>query len=66
MVSLNKQSLKQWQDENLEHLRYEYDLKPEDYVIDIGSYQGEWANEIEKRYGCKESTTRGTAGRRDS
>lgn len=53
MITLNKESLKQWQEENLEHLRYEYDLKPDDYVIDIGSYRREWADEITKRYHCK-------------
>lgn len=53
MVSLNKDSLKQWQEQNLEHLRYEYDLLPEDFVLDIGSYQREWGKEIVNRYGCK-------------
>lgn len=53
MVGLNKQSLKQWQDENLEHLRYEYDLKPGELVIDIGSYRREWSNEMILRYGVK-------------
>lgn len=52
MVSLNDISLKKWQDEDLEHLRYEYDLKPSDFVIDIGSYRQEWADEIRKK-GCK-------------
>jgi hypothetical protein len=52
MVTLNPISLKAWQDNDLEHLRYEYDLKPEDIVFDIGSYRQEWADEIRKRYGC--------------
>jgi FkbM family methyltransferase len=52
-ISLNAQSLKKWQDEGLERLRYEYDLKPSDTVIDIGAYKGEWAAEIFNRYGCK-------------
>jgi len=52
MISLNKDSLKQWQDENLEHLRYEYDVKPGELILDIGSYQREWSNEMIKRYDC--------------
>lgn len=52
VVSLNTESLRIWQEQDLEHLRYEYDLKPQDYVIDIGSYRREWADEITRRYGC--------------
>lgn len=51
-VTLNEESLSIWQSQNLEHLRYEYDLKPDDVVIDLGAYRGEWANEIRARYGC--------------
>lgn len=54
MVSLNEISLKQWQDENLEHLRYEYEgILPGEQVLDIGSYRMEWGNEMIKRYGVK-------------
>lgn len=52
-VSLNEESQSAWQVQNLEHLRYEYDLKPDDVVIDLGAYRGEWANEIRARYGCQ-------------
>jgi hypothetical protein len=51
-VTLNEESQSIWQAQNLEHLRYEYDLKPDDVVIDLGAYRGEWANEIRARYGC--------------
>jgi hypothetical protein len=51
-VTLNEESQSVWQAQNLEHLRYEYDLKPDDVVIDLGAYRGEWANEIRQRYGC--------------
>lgn len=51
-VTLNEQSQAIWQSQNLEHLRYEYDLKPDDVVIDLGAYRGEWAREIRARYGC--------------
>lgn len=53
MISLNPDSLKQWQEGDMELLRYAYDLYPEDTVLDIGSYQREWGKEIVKRYGCK-------------
>lgn len=52
-ISLNPESLKTWQVQRLEYLRYQYDLSPDDLVIDIGAYQGEWANEIYARYNCK-------------
>lgn len=51
-VTLNEESQSAWQAQNLEHLRYEYDLKPDDVVIDLGAYRGEWASEIRARYGC--------------
>src|SRR5678809_191024 len=51
MVNIGDQT--EWVEKGLEHLRYEYDLKPTDYCIDIGSYRREWADEIVKRYGCK-------------
>lgn len=51
-VTLNEQSQSLWQSQHLEHLRYQYDLQPDDVVIDIGAYRGEWASEIRARYGC--------------
>lgn len=52
-VTLNEESQSAWQSQNLEHLRYEYDLKPDDIVIDIGAYRGEWATQIYCKYGCR-------------
>lgn len=52
-ISLNPESLATWQDQRLERLRYEYDLTPESVIIDLGAYMGEWANEIQGRYGCR-------------
>lgn len=52
-VTLNEDSQAIWQSQNLEYLRYEYSLKPDDLVIDIGAYRGEWAEEIYNRYRCK-------------
>ena len=51
-VTLNEESQSLWQSQNLERLRYEYDLQPSDTVIDLGAYRGEWSNEIRARYGC--------------
>lgn len=53
MVILNPDSLKQWQEADLEPLRYAYELYPEDRVLDIGSYKREWGQEIVNRYGCQ-------------
>lgn len=52
MVTLGP-ALKEWQEKDMEHLRYEYDLQPDDLVLDIGSYRREFADEIIRRYGCK-------------
>lgn len=52
MVTLGP-ALAEWQENNMEHLRYEYDLKPGDTVLDIGSYRREFADEIKRRYGCQ-------------
>ncbi len=51
MVELGDQT--EWVEKGLERLRYEYDLKPSDYVIDIGSYRREWSDEIKKKFGCE-------------
>lgn len=51
IVSLNPESLRQWQEQNLEQMRYDYDVKVGDYVLDIGSYQREWGKRFEAK-GC--------------
>ena len=53
IISIDPESLRTWQEKDLEHLRYEYELKPESVVIDLGAYKGEWATEIHKRHGCQ-------------
>lgn len=53
MVTLNKENLELWQQQDLEPLRYDYDLTSDDHVMDIGSYMNEWGNEIKRLYGCK-------------
>jgi FkbM family methyltransferase len=52
MVEPHHQNQLEWQEKGMEYLRYEYPLSPSDIVIDLGSYQGEWAEAINNRYGC--------------
>lgn len=52
-VTLNETSQAKWREDNAEELRYQYDLKPQDVVFDIGSYHGEWSAEIYRRYQCR-------------
>lgn len=52
-ISLNENSLAAWQEQRLEHMRYEYELTSASTVIDLGAYQGEWAKEIHAQYGCQ-------------
>jgi FkbM family methyltransferase len=42
-----------WIANNMEVKRYEYPLTKEDYVIDLGAHNGEFATTIHARYGCK-------------
>ena len=42
----------EWQEKKLEYLRYQYDLKSTDKVLDLGSYRREFADEIIKKFGC--------------
>lgn len=51
-ISLHPDSLQTWQDQRLEYLRYVYDIKKGDIVIDVGAYQGEWGNGMYERYNC--------------
>jgi FkbM family methyltransferase len=37
----------------VENLRYEYDLNPDSYVIDVGGYEGRFASLFFQGYGCK-------------
>lgn len=53
IVTLNEVSQQNWQEAECEYLRYEYALGPEDVVVDVGAYRGEFAQEIFKRYNCR-------------
>lgn len=49
-IELGDQSV--WQNNNLESLRYDYLLNPNDLVLDIGSYRREFGQQFELM-GCK-------------
>lgn len=52
-VTLNEESQSIWQEQNCEYLRYEYDLTPDDLVLDIGAHTGEFSQKIFDKYGCR-------------
>lgn len=52
VVRPDPDTVKYWNDNSLEDLRYQYDLIPEDIVLDIGSYRREWADKIREKYKC--------------
>lgn len=52
-VTLNEDSQSQWVADKAEHLRYEYDLSPDDLVVDIGAHTGEFAQGVYDRYKCR-------------
>lgn len=52
-ITLNLESLKTWQEQDLERLRYEYQLSRDDIIIDIGAYCGDWTLNMHARCRCK-------------
>lgn len=52
-ITLNEDSQAQWNQDGAERLRYEYDLSPDDLVIDIGAHEGQFSQAIYDRYKCK-------------
>ena len=34
-------------------LRFDYDLGPDSFVLDLGGYEGQWASDIYSRYRCR-------------
>lgn len=52
-ITLNEESEAEWVAQNREFLRYEYDLTPDDLVIDIGAHEGEFSQKIFDKYGCR-------------
>lgn len=52
-VTLNEQSLSTWYGEGLERLRYEYQLNPNDLIVDVGAFEGEWASHIYRDSHCR-------------
>jgi FkbM family methyltransferase len=52
-ITLHPDSLQTWYADGLERLRYEYQLSPNDTVIDVGAFEGEWASHIYRDSHCK-------------
>ena len=42
-----------WADGGDEGLRYDYNLKSDSLVIDLGGYKGQWASDMYARYNCR-------------
>ena len=42
-----------WVGHHLEYLRYKYKLMPHDLVLDVGAYNGDFAEEIHNQHGCQ-------------
>jgi len=53
VITLNEESQAEWQSQEREFLRYEYDLSPDDVVIDIGAHEGEFSQKIYDKFKCK-------------
>jgi FkbM family methyltransferase len=48
------QIMRQWRDaRGDEKLRLDYDLNRDSAVFDMGGFEGNWAHEIHRRYGCR-------------
>jgi FkbM family methyltransferase len=51
--SEQKKIIRRWRkDGGDEKFRYTYDLTPDSVVMDVGGFEGEWAEKIFQRYGC--------------
>lgn len=44
---------KWWADGGDARFRFDYDLNPDSFVMDLGGYEGQWASDIYSRYRCK-------------
>jgi FkbM family methyltransferase len=44
---------KWWADGGDARFRFDYDLDPDSFVMDLGGYEGQWASDIYSRYRCK-------------
>ncbi|WP_447860120.1 FkbM family methyltransferase [Nitrospira calida] len=42
-----------WYSDGADRLRYEYDIGENSLVLDVGSYDGQWASDIFSRYCCR-------------
>lgn len=46
----DQEELDRWTNDNLEHLRYEYDLNENSIIVDIGAFKCEWSIKISEKY----------------
>lgn len=44
---------KWWADGGDARFRFDYDLNPDSFVMDLGGYEGQWASDIYSRYRCR-------------
>lgn len=51
-MNLDPEQKRIWTENNLEHLRYEYDLNEKSVVYDIGACAGTFIKEIDRLYHC--------------
>ena len=42
-----------WADGGDERFRFDYDLTPDSFVVDLGGYEGQWASDIYGRHRCR-------------
>lgn len=42
-----------WADGGDARFRFDYDLNPQSFVMDLGGYEGQWASDIFSRYQCR-------------
>ena len=53
---------KWWADGGDARFRFDYDLGPDSFVIDLGGYEGQWASDIYARYRCRIAVFEPVAG----
>jgi FkbM family methyltransferase len=50
----HRRVLQQWKDDGGdERFRYDYDLNSNDFVMDLGGYEGEWTGNIREKFGSQ-------------
>lgn len=52
-ITINEASQQSWRADGAENKRYDYDIGPDDVVIDIGAYLGEFATRLLRSHPCR-------------